>query len=101
MSSSVSVRDIRQLRQTADFLENIADLHRAALIEQLGLKRYIYNALGKAAHQSANGAQLVWSKGTETVRGNSVKLGEHLYAIAQNEHLLPQAVVVDGKKYYL
>ena len=41
MSSSVSVRDIRQLRQTADFLENTADLHRAALIEQLGLKRYI------------------------------------------------------------
>jgi hypothetical protein len=95
------VLGVRWLRQTADYLSSNADQHRAALIDQLGLKRYIFNALGKAAHQTADGAQLVWPDGTEQVEGNSAKLGDYLYARAQKEHQLPQAVVVNGQKYYL
>lgn len=100
-SDAVRIKDIRQLRQTADFLADNADQHRAALIDQLGLKRYIFNALGKAAHRTADGAQLVWPAGTEQVEGNGAKLGAYLYARAQKEHHLPQAVVVNGQKYYL
>lgn len=100
-TEGISVRNIRHLRQTADFLANNADQHRAMLIEQLGLKRYIFNALGRVAHQIADGSQLIWPEGVEQVEGNSAKLGDYLYHRAWREHTLPQAVVVDGQKYYL
>lgn len=99
--SSIGVRDVRKLRQVADDLLDIADQRRAMLIEQLGLKRYIFNTLGKAAHCPANNTQLVWPDGTEQVEGNGAKLGDYLFAQAQAEQRLPQAVLVDGKKYYL
>jgi len=89
------------LRQTADFLADNADQHRAVLIDQLGLKRYIFNALGKAAHRTTEDAQLVWPDGTEQIEGNGAKLGDYLYTRAQQGHDLPRAVVVDGKKYHL
>jgi hypothetical protein len=95
------VRGIRWLRQTADFLSSNADQRRAMLIEQLGLKRYIFNTLGKAAHCLASDTQLVWPDGTEMVDGNGAKLGDYLYARAKKERDLPRAVVVDGKKYHL
>ena len=97
----LGVRDVRNLRQAADTLVDTADQHRSALIRQLGLKRYIFNALGKAAHWQADGARLVWPEGTEPVDGRSGKLGEYLYTRAQKERRLPRAVVVGGKKYYL
>jgi hypothetical protein len=97
----VRIKNIRQLRQTADFLADNADQHRAVLIDRLGLKRYIFNALGSAAHRPANNAQLVWPDGTEQVEANGARLGDYLYARAQREHDLPRAVVVDGKKYHL
>jgi len=93
ISETISVRDIRQMRQTADLLANSADLHRTALIEHLGLKRYIFNALGRAAHRSTAGVQLVWSTGAETIGQNSAKLGDYLYARAQAEQRLPQAAI--------
>ena len=96
------IRDIRQLRQTADFLASNADQHRAQLIEKLGLKRYVFNALGNAAHQPAAGSKLLWSDDVETVDGVDVSLGEFVFSRAQKEHDLPQAVLTqDGKKYYL
>jgi len=97
----LGVRDVRNLRRAADTLVDTADQHRSALIRQLGLKRYIFNALGKAAHRPAHDARLVWPEGTEPVDGRSVKLGEYLYTRAQKERRLPRAVVVGGKKYYL
>jgi len=78
-----------------------ADQHRSALIQQLGLKRYIFNALGEAAHRPAHDAQLIFPEGTEPIDGDGAKLGEYLYGKAQKEQRLPQAIVVGGKKYYL
>lgn len=95
------VLGVRWLRQMADYLSHNAEQHRAALIEQLGLKRYIFNALGSAAHRTADGAQLVWPDGTEQVEGSGAKLGEYLYERAREEQRLPQAVLVGGRKYYL
>jgi hypothetical protein len=97
----VGVRDVRNLRQAADTLADTADQHRAALIDRLGLKRYIFNALGSAAHRTADGARLVWPDGTEQVEGNGAKLGDYLYTRAQLGHDLPRAVMVDDKKYHL
>lgn len=97
----LGVRDVRNLRQAADTLADTADQHRSALIRQLGLRRYIFNALGKAAHLPANDARLVWPEGSESVDGSDARLGDYLYTRAQREHRLPQAVVADGKKYYL
>jgi hypothetical protein len=97
----LGVCDVRNLRKAADALTATADWHRAALIDRLGLKRYIFNALGQAAHRPAGNAQLVWPDGTEQVEANGARLGDYLYARAQREHDLPRAVVVDGKKYHL
>jgi hypothetical protein len=98
---SVSIGGVRNLRQAADTLVDTADRQRAALIRQLGLKRYIFNALGQAAHEPAAGCRLEWPDRVETVNGARGRLGEYLYARAQEERQLPQAVVVDGEKYYL
>jgi hypothetical protein len=95
------VLGVRWLRQTADYLSSNADQHRVALIEQLGLKRYIFNALGSAAHRSADGAQLVWPDGIEQIEESGAKLGEYLHERAREEQRLPQAVLVGGQKYYL
>jgi hypothetical protein len=99
--NSLSVHDIREMRKAADTLANTANWHRAALIDRLGLKRYIFNALNEAAHRPANAAQLVWPEGVESIEDDGVKLGDHLFLRAQVEQRLPQAVLVDGKKYYL
>lgn len=97
-----SIRDIRRLRQTADFLVSNADQHRAMLVECMGLKRYVFNALGRIAHRSATGYRLLWPDRVETVDGEDVSLGEYLLAQAQEEHSLPQAVLTEGnEKYYL
>jgi hypothetical protein len=99
--SSIGVRDVRKLRQVADDLLDIADQRRAMLIEQLGLKRYIFNTLGKAAHRTADGAQLVWPDGTEQVENNGAKLGDYLCARARKEQRLPQAILIGDDKFYL
>ena len=95
------VRGIRWLRQTADFLSSDADQRRAALIRQLGPKRYIFNSLGQAAHLPASGSRLVWSDGVELVDGACEKLGEYLYTKYQKDRSLPQAVMVGDDKFYL
>jgi hypothetical protein len=95
------VHAVRNLRKAADTLLDTADQHRTAVIDQLGLKRYIFNALGKAAHSTADGVQLVWPNSSEQIKGNGTKLGDYLYARAQQGHDLPRAVVVNGKKYHL
>ena len=100
-TDTMKIKDIRQLRWVADLLADNADRCRETLIAQLGLKRYIFNALGKAAHHPASGAQLVWLDGTESIDGSSAKLGDYLFTRAQAEQPLPQAVLIDGKKYYL
>jgi hypothetical protein len=99
---SVSIRNIRQLRQTADFLADNADQLRIVLVEELGLKRYVFNALGSVAHQPAAGSRLVWSDSVEIVDGADVSLGEFVFVRSQEEHDLPQAILTgDGRKYYL
>ena len=97
----LGVCKVRKLREAADTLDDTADQHRAALIDQLGLKRYIFNALGSAAHRIADGAQLVWPDGTEQIEGSGTKLGEYLHKRAREEQRLPHAVLVGGQKYYL
>ena len=102
MVSSVGVRGIREMRQMADRISNDADRQRAVLIDQLGLKRYIFNALGEAAHLPADDVRLVWPKDVvELVEGDGAKLGEYLYLRARREQRLPRAVVVGKKKYHL
>jgi hypothetical protein len=98
---SLRISDVRNLRQAADTLVDTADQHRAILIDQLGLKRYIFNALGQAAHCLADDSQLVWPEGKESIDGDGAKLGDYLFARTQAEQRLPQAVLVGGKKYYL
>jgi hypothetical protein len=95
------VHNVRNLRQTADDLLDLADERRVVLIQQLGPKRYIFNAIGRAAHQIADGVQLVWPDGTEQVEGSGAKLGEYLYTKYQKEQRLPQAILIGGEKFYL
>jgi hypothetical protein len=95
------VRGIRWLRQTADFLSSDADQRRAMLIQQLGLKRYIFNVLGQAAHHPSAGCLLLWPDAVERVDDTGANLGEYLYARAQKEQRLPQAILTDGEKFYL
>ena len=95
------VGGIRWLRQTADYLSSNADQRRAALIRQLGPKRYIFNSLGQAAHLPASGIRLVWSNDVELIDGAREKLGEYLYTKYQKRLGLPQAVLVGGDKFYL
>lgn len=101
---SISVRDVRQLRQAADLLADTANHHRATLVRQMGFKRYIFNALGTAAREPVTGCQFLWPDGTaESVTDeNTCLLGEHLFARVQRGQDLPQAVITpDGRKYYL
>ncbi len=97
----MKIKDIRQLRWVADLLADNADRCRETLIAQLGPKRYIFNALGKAAHRPARDVQLVWPDGIESIDGTSAKLGDYLFTQMQAEQPLPQAVLIDDKKYYL
>jgi hypothetical protein len=96
-SDEMRIKDIRWLREMADFLVNNANRHHATLIAQLGLKRYIFNALGKAAHQSADSTQLVWPDDTEQVEGSGAKLGEYLYTKYQKKQRLPQAILMGSE----
>ena len=100
-NKSLGVHDVRNLRRAADTLADTADQHRAALIDRLGLKRYIFNALGSVAHQPASGCEIVWPDGVEHVNGVRAKLGDYLYAKAHKTHDLPQAILVGDKKFYL
>jgi hypothetical protein len=100
-SKMASVKDIRYLRRAADTLEDTADQRRAALIQQLGPKRYIFNSLGQAAHLPASGSRLVWSDGVELIDGIREKLGEYLYSKYRVDRSLPQAVLVGDDKFYL
>jgi hypothetical protein len=100
-SLRVTIRDIRRLRKTADFLTNNADQHRIALIQHLGLKRYIFNVLGQTAHHPSAGCLLLWPDAVERVNDTGANLGEYLYARAQKEQRLPQAILTDGEKFYL
>jgi hypothetical protein len=92
---------VRELRRAADALASTADYHRAILIDRFGHKRYIFNTLGMAAHLAADGARLVWPDGMEQIECNGAKLGDYLYARVQEGQDLPEAVILDGKKYYL
>jgi hypothetical protein len=100
-SLKVTIKDIRRLRKTADFLANNADQHRIVLIRHLGLKRYIFNTLGRIAHRPTTDCLLLWPEAIEQAEDTSISLGEYIYARAQNEQGLPQAVLVDGEKFYL
>ena len=100
-ADSVRIKDVRKLRQTADFLTRDADRHRAVLIDRLGMKRYIFNALGRAAHHPADEVELVWPEGRERVERGGIKVGHYLHRRARTERRLPQAILIDGKKYYL
>ena len=66
---TVTIGDIRQLRETTDFLTN-------------------------------NATQLIWPEGTESVDDGGVKLGDYLFLQTPAEQRLPQAVLIDSKKYY-
>jgi hypothetical protein len=100
-SKTASVKDIRHLRRAADTLADTADQRRAALIRQLGPKRYIFNSLGQAAHLPASGSKLVWSDSVELIDGVREKLGEYLYTKYRTDRRLPQAVLVGNDKFYL
>jgi hypothetical protein len=82
-SESLAVRDIRELRHVADILLTSADQSRSMLVEQLGLKRYIFNTLGSVAHNPATGCRLLWSDNAELVSNVEVPLGEYLFQKAQ------------------
>jgi hypothetical protein len=99
--NSLNVHDIREMRKAADTLASTANWHRAVLIDQLGLKRYIFNVLGQAAHHSSAGCLLLWPDAVERVDDTGANLGEYLYARAQKEQRLPQAILTDGEKFYL
>ena len=97
-----TIRQVRQLRQAADILDDNADQHRVALIAQLGLKRYLFSILGPMAHRPAHGTRLLWPDRTERIDDTTATLGEWLCRQAQQTLDLPQAVLTDdGQKYYL
>jgi hypothetical protein len=95
------VRHVQDLSAAAATVTGLADHHREALTQRLGLKRYVYSALGKAAHHPAGGCQLEWPDRVERVSGIREKLGDYLHARAQREGRLPRAVVTREKRYYL
>ena len=99
----VSVQSIRQLRQAADALSTNADQQRQRLIEQIGLKRYIFNSLGAVAREPATNCQLLWPEGPEQVNdGDGIPVGDYVFRKAEERRELPQAVITaNRRKYYL
>jgi hypothetical protein len=85
----------------AEYLMGDADQKRETLIERTGMRHYVFNILGKAAHRPASGWRLVWLDDVEVVEDVEAKLADHVLSRAQ-EKGLPRAVFGgNGEKHCL
>lgn len=89
---------IRRLRETALYLDQHADAQRQTVVAERGVRRYLFDVLGREAKRPVTGMVLIWVDRVECPQDGAL-LADYLEQMTRRGAELPKRILCPGGKW--